>query len=165
MQHRMPHPGQIMRKPNMPLCMQTISRLITPILCGSILFFSGLNLSSAQPRSVELNLSNQTLSAKIKEAPLRDVIETMEKEGVWFKLWLKGKESVLDERVSVTFTGLPVQQGLERILSTLNHCLVFDRNGRLSGVILLGKPDRRTTRSTRGTRVLRRTPRRYNPRR
>ena len=149
----------------MPLFIQKMERVITPFLWASILFFSGLNLASAQSQSVELNLSEQTLSAKIREAPLRDIIETMEKKGVWFKLWLKGKESVLDERVSVTFKGLPVQQGLERILSTLNHCLVFDHNGHLSGVILLGKPDRRTTWGTRRTRALRRTPRRYNPRR
>jgi len=148
-----------MRKLDMPLCMQKMSRVITPFLWAFVLFFSAPNLASAESRSLELNLSEQTLSAKIKEAPLRDVIATMQKKGVWFKLWLKDKESVLNERVSVTFKGLPVQQGLERILSTLNHCLVFDHNGHLTGVILLGKPDKRTTFGTRRPRA----PRRYSP--
>ena len=112
-----------------------------------------------------MNLNRRTLSAKIREAPLREVIATIEKKGIWFKLWFEGKESVLNEKVSIRFKGLPLKKGLERILSTLNHCLVFDHNGVVSGVILLGKPERRITRSARRIRTPRRTTRRYNPRR
>jgi hypothetical protein len=130
-------------------------------LVALLVFFAGFRPAQAQTKRIEVNFSHRTLSAMIREAPLREVIAAIEKKGIWFKLWFKGKESVLNEKVSVRFKGLPLKEGLERILSTLNHCLVFDHNGVLSGVILLGKPERRTTRSTRRIR----TPRRYNPRR
>ena len=139
--------------------------VVITVLVASFLFFAGPRPSQAETKTVELKFNHQTLSAKIREAPLREVIATIEKKGIWFKLWFKGKESVLNEKVSVRFKGLPLKEGLERILSTLNHSLVFDSNGILSGVILLGKPTRGITRSTRRTRTPRRTPRRYNPRR
>ena len=134
-------------------------------LVASLVFFAGFRPVQAQTRRVDLNLNRRTLSAKIREAPLREVIATIEKKGIWFKLWFEGKESVLNEKVSIRFKGLPLKKGLERILSTLNHCLVFDHNGVVSGVILLGKPERRITRSARRIRTPRRTTRRYNPRR
>jgi hypothetical protein len=139
--------------------------LVITLLVTPFVVFAGPRLTHAQAKKVELNFNQQTLSARIREAPLREVIATIEKRGIWFKLWFKGKESVLNEKVSVRFKGLPLKKGMERILSTLNHCLVFDRNGVLSGVILLGKPERRTTRSSGRTRTPRRTFRRYNPRR
>ena len=139
--------------------------VVITFLVAPLVVFAGPRLIQAQVKRVELNFNQQTLSAKIKEAPLSEVIVTIEKKGIWFKLWFKGKEPVLNEKVSVRFKGLPIKKGLERILSTLNHCLVFDRNGVLSGVILLGKPERTTTRSTRRTRTPRRTFRRYTPRR
>jgi hypothetical protein len=135
--------------------------MVITFLVASFVFFAGLPPIQAETRRIELKVNHQTISAKIMEAPLRDIIATIEKKGIWFKLWFKGKESVLNEKVSVRFKGLPLKEGLERILSSLNHCLIFDHNGVLSGVILLGKPERRTTRSTSRTR----TPRRYNLRR
>ena len=139
--------------------------MLITLLVAPFVVIAGPRLIQAQAKRVELNFNHQTLSAKIREAPLREVIATIEKKGIWFKLWFKGKESVLNEKVSVRFKGLPVKEGLERILSTLNHCLVFDNNGVLSGVILLGKPERTTTRSTGRTGTPRRTFRRYTPRR
>ena len=140
-------------------------QMVITVLIASFLVLSGPQRILAQAKRIEVNFSHRTLSARIREAPLREVIEAIEKKGIWFKLWFKGKESVLNEKVSVRFKSLPLKKGMERILSTLNHCLVFDHNGVLSGVILLGKPESRTTRSTRRIRTPRRTPRRYNPRR
>ena len=90
-----------------------------------------------------MDFRKEAISAKIRDARLRSVIDRIrEEKGVWFKLWLKGKESILDERLSVQFKDLPFKDGLERILSRLNHCLVFDQNGNPLGVVLFGKPEK-----------------------
>jgi hypothetical protein len=142
--------------------MRRMEKAISALLWAFILFFLGYNATSAEPKNIELDFVNQTLSATIKGAPLRTVIaEIKEEKGVWFKLWLRGEDSLLDEKVSVRFKHLPVKEGLERIFSPLNHSLVFDQDGELSGVVLFGKPEpRRDWRRSR--RVLpRRIPSRY----
>jgi len=104
----------------------------------------------AGDRAIDLTLEDQTLSARIEEASLRAVIQEIKEEtGVWVKLWLKGKEGALDERVSVRFEDLPVEQAFERIFSTMNHSLIFDGQHNLLGVFLLGKPDKSRQPTTR----------------
>ena len=142
-----------------------MTKAIIVLLWVFILFLLGYIPASAEPRSIELDFSNQTLSATIRSAPLRTVIdEIKEEKGAWFKLWLKGEDSVLDEKVSVRFQNLPVKVGLERIFSPLNHCLVFDQDGELSGVVLLGKPETRRDWSKSRRVKPRRTPSRYRRR-
>ncbi len=142
--------------------MRRIKKAISALLWVFILFLLGCNSASAEQRKIELDFVNQTLSATIKGAPLRTVIaEIEEEEGVWFKLWLRGEDSVLDEKVSVRFKNLPVKDGLGRIFSQLNHCLVFDQDGKLSGVVLFGKPEPRRDWSRRRRVTPRRTPSRY----
>jgi hypothetical protein len=142
--------------------MGRMEKVMMVLLWVLILSLLGYNSASAEPREIELDFSNQTLSATIKSAPLRAVIaEIKEEKGVWFKLWLKGENSVLDEKVSVRFKDLPVNEGLERILSPLNHCLVFDQHGKLLGVVLFGKPEKRRVWDRRRTVTPRRSPRRY----
>ncbi|KPK25146.1 MAG: hypothetical protein AMK69_15055 [Nitrospira bacterium SG8_3] len=139
-----------------------MEKVIISHLSVFILFVLGYNSASAETRRIELNFVNQTLSATIKSAPLRTVIAEIEEEkGVWFKLWLRGEDSLLDEKVSVRFKNLPVKEGLDRIFSPLNHCLVFDQDGNLSGVVLFGKPEPRRDWSRRRRVTPRRTPSRY----
>jgi hypothetical protein len=45
------------------------------------------------------------------------------------------------EKVSVAFSDLSIQDGLERILSSMNYSLFFDESG-VVGVMLLGKADK-----------------------
>ena len=142
--------------------MRRMEKAIIAPLWVFILFLLGYNSASGEPRKIELDFNNQMLSATIKSAPLRTVIAEIEEEkGVWFKLWLKGENSVLDEKVSVRFKNLPVKEGLERIFSPLNHCLVFDQDGTLSGVVLFGKPEPRRDWRRRRRVTPRRTPSRY----
>jgi len=102
----------------------------------------------AEEGYIDLDFGNRTLSANITEAPLRAVIREIkkEKERIWFRIWLKESKVSLYEKVSVQFKDLPIRDGLKRILSTMNHSLIFDNHGNLLGVFLLGKPPR-----TRGT--------------
>jgi hypothetical protein len=142
--------------------MRRLEKVIIALVWGFILFLSGYHCASGEPRGIELDFVNQSLSATIKSVPLRTVIAEIEEEkGVWFKLWVRGEDSVLDEKVSVRFKNLPVKEGLERIFSPLNHCLVFDQDGKLSGVILFGKPEPRRDWSRRRRVLPRTTPSRY----
>jgi hypothetical protein len=107
-------------------------------------FFLGYNSAFGEQRKIDLDFSHQRLSATIKSAPIRNIIAEIEAEkGVWFELWLKGGDSVLDEKLSVEFEDLTVKDGLKRIFSSLNHSFVFDQNGQLLGVYLFGKPEPR----------------------
>ncbi len=113
-----------------------------------VLLFSLSTLTLAQGRRIYLDFRNQTLSASIEEAPLRDILKRIkQKRGIWFKAWSKGKP-ILDEKVSVRFRGLPVQEGMERIFSEFNHSLIFDQDS-IVGVMLFGKPGKRTYKGRR----------------
>jgi hypothetical protein len=129
--------------------------LITPFM---FLWLSGPIL--AEETKIELNFEDSTLSAVIKGAPLRAVIEEIKKEQetIWIKIWLRGSKNSLDEKVSVQFKGLPVHEGIDRIFSMMNYSLIFDKHNKLLGVFLLGKPARGRIR--RG-RTRRRPPRHY----
>jgi len=79
------------------------------------------------------------MSAELQGVSLRLVLEKLEREkGIWFK----GDESVLEEEVSIRFKDLPLYEGLRRILSHINHVLVFDGDNGLVGLFILGKKDR-----------------------
>jgi hypothetical protein len=84
--------------------------VVITVLVTSFLFFAGPRPSQAEIKTVELKFNHRMLSAMIREAPFREVIAAIEKKGIWFKVWLKGKESVLNEKVSVKFKG-PSKRG------------------------------------------------------
>ena len=85
---------------------------------------------------VDLKLDGDTLSADLKGAVLRDILEDLNKErGIWWK----GDQSVLEENVTVQFTDLSLEDGMRRILGFLDHCLFFDNERELIGVFLAGK--------------------------
>lgn len=101
------------------------------------------------------------MSADIEEAPVKAVIEKIKEER---GIWVKGSHHLTDQRFSVDFEDLPVQDGLERILSRMNHSLLFDQYGKLLGVIILGTSDRKWSRGRRRSVAPRRVPRRYRRR-
>ncbi len=105
------------------------------------LYFSGLFLPSLSiAYSVDLIFKGETLSANLKEVPLKTVLEKISREkGVW----VEGKESVLEKKVSLEFRELSLTDGLKRILAPMNYSLVFDLERDLVGIIIIdkGKPD------------------------
>ena len=106
-----------------------------------VIFFSlGLFCSvSSGKEEIDLELRGQAMSAELQGVSLRLVLEKLEREkGIWFK----GDESVLEEEVSIRFKDLPLYEGLRRILSHINHVLVFDGDNGLVGLFILGKKDR-----------------------
>jgi len=107
------------------------------ISCAISLYFSGLFLPSLSiAYSVDLTFKGETLSANLKEVPLKTVLEKISREkGVW----IKGNDSVLEEKVSIEFRELSLTDGLKRIRAPMNYSLVFDLERNLVGVIIIGK--------------------------
>jgi hypothetical protein len=93
----------------------------------------------AQEGKISLDFGDKTCSADVDQAPLRQVLEQIKEErGVWYKAW-STSHPALDEKISVRFEGLPIKEGFERLLSDVNHTLVFEGSS-LVGVMIFGKP-------------------------
>jgi len=146
--------------------MNKVSKAILTLIVASLLVFLSSAISVAEEGYIDLDFGNGTLSANIKEAPLRAVIGEIEKQkkGIWFRIWLKESKVSLDEKVSMQFKNLAIRDGLKRILSTMNHSLIFDNHGKLLGVFLLGKPARARGRARRRAVAPRKRPPRRAPR-
>ena len=120
--------------------MRKVTKAILTLLATFTLFFLQVDVLMAGGRNIDLQFNDQTLSARIREAPLRDIIAKLKREkGIWFKLWFKGSEFLLDEKVSAQFSDLSVDKGLGRIFSSMNYSLVFDQHDHVIGVVLLQK--------------------------
>ncbi|MBW2034668.1 MAG: hypothetical protein JRI94_13985 [Deltaproteobacteria bacterium] len=109
------------------------------VLILTIVFF-GFNETPARPVEKGSHdgvlIKHSRISADLKDIPLMELlIRIQEQCNVWFKC----NESLLDEKVSVRFKDLSLEDGMKRILSSMNHVFVFDANGRLAGVMILGK--------------------------
>jgi hypothetical protein len=114
-----------------------ISRLIS-IPCAALLLAVLIVLFPpySQARAYELVCTEHTISATLTELPLKEALQSIQQHT---GLWYRGTETLLTEPVSVQFTELPLEAGLKRILTSLNYSLVFTSNGRVAGVVLLGK--------------------------
>ena len=106
------------------------------LLTTCLLSFSLSPFLRAEEGKIELEIKGEIISARIKGVLLKDIVEKVnEKKGIWFK----GRESLFEEKISVEFNYLSIQDGLKRILSKMNYSFIFDQNGKLLGVILVGK--------------------------
>jgi hypothetical protein len=134
--------------------MHSVLRAIFISFAAYVFCSSMSPLGWAQEERIDLKFQEQTFSADLEEAPLGAIIKRFKEEkGIWFK----GKESLLDEKVSVQFKDLPIREGLERILSAMNYSLIFDGEARLVGVVLVGKSGAISGQSERTRRVTPRT--------
>jgi hypothetical protein len=141
--------------------MKKVTEAILILLVTIPLFFLQIDALIADGQRIDLEFSDQNLSAMIREAPIRDIIAELKKEkGIWFKLWCKGSEFVLDEKVTMQFSDLSVEEGLARIFSSMNYSLVFDEDDDVIGVVLLGKYQKTRRVRRRSLQYSRRTPRR-----
>lgn len=137
------------------VAMHKMSKLILLSLV-EFLFLCGV--VSAEEKRLYLAFDQGRVTANIKNTPLKAVLNRIkEQRSIYFDTGFMRDPSLLDNDVSVQFTNLPIRNGLERILSGINHSLIFEGNS-VEGVMLLGKPGKRTYRPLRRT-VRRRTPR------
>ncbi len=133
--------------------MQRVIKSIFILSIVSLFSFSSPPVVRSQEARIYLKFTEETLSVDLEEASLRAIMERVKQER---GIWVKGGESLLDEKVSLQFKDLPIQDGMARILSAMNYSLIFDRDSNLVGVILVGKRSKTSVRE----RTRRPTPRR-----
>jgi len=100
-------------------------------------FLLGLpSYGQAVKKDIDLKLKNELLSANLDRVPLKEIIKRLEMEkGIWFK----GSESLFEEKVTVQFKNVTLDNGLKRILSSMSYSLIFNHNRQLEGVIIIAK--------------------------
>jgi hypothetical protein len=101
----------------------------------SLWFVFHPGLAGAQKAAVELK--GKTMSANLSNVSLEAVLEGIRKDhGIWYKTDVP----LSGEKISLQFDGLPVEKGFKRILSGMNHVLVYDaKKGGVAGVVIFGK--------------------------
>lgn len=83
-----------------------------------------------------VTIQNGRMSVDVKEAPLVGIAKDIENQaGISFK----GDESLLEEKVSVSFKDLPLEEGIKRILANMNYSLMFDNRGQVSEVMIMSE--------------------------
>ncbi len=119
--------------------MKGTTRIVT--LSWIFMFFCLASLSSASSdeERIDLNIKGRIMSAELEGVPLRLILEKLKREkGIWYR----GSEPELGEkRVSIRFKDLPLEEGLRRILSGMDHVLLFDQEKGLVGLVILGKKE------------------------
>ncbi len=102
------------------------------IASSLLVFFLEERVWCAEAVSVKDGL----LSVNLKETSLLDLARDIEKQsGVWFR----GDETLFQEKISVSFNDLPMEEGLKRILANLNYSLMFDNKNKVAGVMVMGE--------------------------
>jgi hypothetical protein len=106
--------------------------------CGGFILSCILGLFLCQNAlcAEAVNVKEGLLSVNLKETTLLDVARDIEKQsGVWFR----GDETLFQEKISVAFNDLPLEEGLKRILANLNYSLMFDNKNKVAGVMVMGE--------------------------
>lgn len=109
-------------------------KAITIFLVQSFFSLTFASFVIAQAGEIDLDFENQSLSAHIERAPLKAVVEKIAKRK---GIWIKGDQYLTDENYSVQFKNLSVEGALERILSSMNYCLILDQKNEVLGLILI----------------------------
>ena len=115
-----------------------VLKTLKTIFSGGLIISSILGLFICQNAlcAEAVSVKDGLLSVNLKETSLLDVARDIEKQsGVWFR----GDETLFQEKISVTFNDLPLEEGLKRILTNLNYSLMFDGKNKVAGVMVMGE--------------------------
>jgi len=114
-----------------------------PMKCNKILlfyclllFFASLAATAAvnAERGFHVECDSDYIAVDIKEVPLKDLLSLVqEQSGIWFR----GDETLLKRSVTIQFDKMTMTDGLKRILLSVNHAMVFDKAGKLRGIVLV----------------------------
>jgi hypothetical protein len=105
-------------------------------LIAFLLLLSGILTTPPALWAQRVSVQKGLLSVDLREAPLISVARDIERQS---SISFKGDESILEERITVAFEDLPMEQGIKRILSTLNYSLLFDSQGEISEIIIMSE--------------------------
>jgi hypothetical protein len=138
-----------------------VPRFFPMLLTAIVALFFLYSTAHAEESGFDLNIKKQTISVNIRNMPLKDIIREIEDEkDIWFDTGFMRDKSLLDRDISVEFGAVNMQECLDRILSGINYSLFFNGD-RIIGVMLLGRPDKRSYPGSRST--VRRSPARRSP--
>lgn len=138
-----------------------VSMFFPTLLTAIFVLFFLYSTVHPQESGFDLNIKKQTISVNIKNMPLKDIIKEIEDEkDIWFDTGFMRDKSPLDRDISMAFGAVNMQECLDRILSGINYSLFFSGD-RIIGVMLLGRPDKRSYPGSRST--VRRSPARRSP--
>ena len=115
-----------------------VLKTIKTTLCAGLMvsYLLGLFLCQNGLCAEAVRVKDGFLSVNLKETSLLEVARDIEKQsGVWFR----GDETLFQEKISVTFNDLPIEEGLKRILTNLNYSLMFDKKNKVAGVMVMGE--------------------------
>ena len=114
-----------------------LKRLKTVFCAGLIVsFFVGFFDYQHALCAEAVSVKDGLLSVNLKDNSLLEVARDIESQsGVWFR----GDETLFQEKISVTFNDLPLEEGLKRILTNLNYSLMFDNKNKVAGVMVMGE--------------------------
>lgn len=139
--------------------MRKMPKLILALLASLIALLLLCGVASAQEERLYLAFDQGRMTANIKNTPLKAVLDRIKQQRkIYFDKGFMKDPSLLDNDISLQFKNLSVQDGLERILSGINHSLFF-KGDSVEGVMLLGKPGKRIYKAPRRA-IQSRTPRR-----
>ena len=111
-------------------------RFLIVILTAGVFFLSIFSPAPPQAAGIDLKFQGDVLSANLKGVRLKEILENLEGEkGISWE----GDSSLLEEKITVQFKDLSLDEGVKRILRSVNHYLIFDVDERLAGVIIIGE--------------------------
>ena len=101
-----------------------------------LFFVCGIWIAPPLSWSQSVSIRDGLISVDLRDTPLVSVAGDIERlSGISFK----GDDSLVEERVSVAFKDLPLEQGIKRILATLNYSFLFDSRGEISEVVIMSE--------------------------
>jgi len=107
------------------------------ILCLIVCLFPFWGSVTIYPAMALDDPSEPLVSLTAKDEPLGDVLDTLAREtGYQFNLNRKWK----DHPVSATINRLPLEQGLKRLLRSLNHSIIWEADKTVT-IMVFGKAD------------------------
>lgn len=101
---------------------------------------------AAEPISNEagLHIKEGKISAELTNVPLTDIVRKIEAQG---GIWLEAGADLAGNKISVRFTDLSLKEGLKRILTNMNHSLVYNADGKVAGVFILSQGGKKQDKS------------------
>jgi hypothetical protein len=110
--------------------MKTAACLVLCMLC----FLGGVAI---QPAMAQNAATDPLINLAANNQPLGDVLATITRD-TGYRFNLNGKWK--DHPVSATINGVPLEQGLKRLLRSLNHTIIWESDKRIT-IMVFGKAD------------------------
>ncbi|MDR3631681.1 MAG: hypothetical protein P4L42_15275 [Desulfocapsaceae bacterium] len=104
-------------------------------LCRTLLYAGIVLFLFAPVCSAQVLLDNGQLYVQIEGRPLQAILEEIGRQG---NITIQIKGTLSDQRMSMAFGPLPLEKGLKRILKKTNYLAIYDNDGKIIKLVILG---------------------------